>query len=177
MKRLTTSIISLFLAVRHLKVFTITLVIISISTLLVCCSNNDSPVLTERTKRIIDLYIENTNVKGCDICIETLSCNGKYTFSIFASELGGGGVLYGNYCGSTMYRNHRIELWGESGNGYFWKQKHKPMYVPEQESTCHFDPCDWHLTINMSDSTVIEDSCHFTCGIDYPIDTFNTLLK
>lgn len=147
---------------------------------LVSCDICSDVQLTERTKRIIDLYIETTDDSDNPIYVCGSSFHGYYVMEILAYSPHPDFHFDGMYCGYTYFRGRKIEVWGDSWNCHFWKQQEEPVLVPEDDnsvSNWEFDPCDWYLTIRKSDFTVIEDECYFTCGVDFPVDTLNSLLK
>lgn len=140
--------------------------------------------LTNRAKKIIDLYVqrgEMTDKKDKYIFI-CGSYNGKHkVFDIYSYS---GPIIEkmfeGQFCGKTEYAGYKISVWGNSCNGFFWKQKNKSIYVKASdkiEDYCQYDPCAWRLFIDSKDTTIIDSICYFDCDIYFPIDTFNTLLK
>jgi len=159
------------------KLFIMSVIVICLTS---CAGKEDSTVvLSPFTTQIVDLFIT-TGMCEPHSTIEIVGYYTSHNMVELHLEAPPEKIKrHGLYCGYTYCKGHRVDVWENSIDGFFGTSKEMP-YVVEQDTTIDhmiYDPCDWYICIDMSDTTVRPLLCYFPCGFPLPVDTLSAILN
>lgn len=85
----------------------------------------------------------------------------------------------GTYCGFTYCGEHRVEVWGECADGLLWETRTVPQTIVADSfmQPIIYDPCDWFIAIDLTDTTLAPLFCYAPCGFPFSIDSLATVLS
>ena len=149
------------------KIFFIVILIVMTS-----CQNilqQDTAVLSEQTKAILDFFFEEHKEELCND--KQIVITGEYSKNdstcFYLNIIENDSSVYkfsGKYNGIVHYKGYDISLYGDSWNDFFWTCD--TIYeIPDMNSDffCFYDPVEWNITIWCDDTTIYRQYSGFPC--------------
>lgn len=151
-------------------------IIITLS--LLSCSQRESVCLSPFTEQIVDMFISTHMCEPGNTIVLTASRINNQMAQLHIDAPPAECPSYGRYCGTVFRKHHKIELWGESIDDFFWQATESPRLIEEDATVIPiiYDPCDWHICIDMLDTTIVPSLCNFSCGFPLSLDTLSEVL-
>ena len=140
------------------KIFFIVILIVMTS-----CQNilqQDTAVLSEQTKAILDFFFEENKEELCNdkqIVITGGYSDNDSTYFYLNLSVHDSSVYkpYGKCNGIVHYKGYDISLYGDSWNDFFWTCD--TIYeIPDMNNDffCFYDPVEWNIAIWCNDTTI-----------------------
>ena len=122
----------------------------------------DTAILSERTIKIIDYFLDETENQIIVSNWLSDALNGS-VLCIYAND-SSSHKSYGKCNGIVHYRGYEIVLYNDSWNDYFWSSD--TLYdVPDKNSEemkyTFYDPIKWVVCISLTDTTINEQHTEF----------------
>lgn len=143
------------------------------------CQRGATVVLSPFTESIVNMYISSDTGERGDVIIVSASQDiGKMAY-VNIDAPPADIPTFGTYCGYTYQKGYRVEVWGSSVSGFFWKSTETAVVIepPKSYIFTFYDPCDWDICIDMADTTIAPWLSYFPCGFPYPLDTLQVLIN